>query len=140
MTARTDPKQSSVLEFFPYLHVRDASAAMDFYSSVFGAEEITRMQDPGGRIVHAEMRLGPITLMLADELPEYGILSPQSVGGTGTTLHLHVTDVDSLVAAAVARGGLVLRGPSDEPHGERQCRVRDPFGHEWLLGHDLSKR
>ena len=139
MTSRTDTRQSGVLEVFPYLCVRDASAAMDFYSTVFGAEEITRMQVPGGRVVHGEMRLGPITLMLADEHPEYGILSPQSVGGTGTTLHLHVTDVDSMVAAAFARGGVVLRGPSDEPHGERQCRFRDPFGHEWLLGHDLRK-
>ena len=136
MTAKADVRSSRVLEVFPYLCVRNASAAMDFYAAVFGAEEITRMED-GGRIVHAEMRLGPITLMLADELPEYGIVSPQSVGGTGTTLHLHVSDVDSMVAMAVARGAVVLRGPSDEPHGERQCRLRDPFGHEWLLGHDL---
>ena len=81
-----------------------------------------------------------MTLMLADEFPELGIISPLTVGGTGTTLHLHVTDVDTMVANAVAAGATVLRGPRDEDHGERRCRFRDPFGHEWLLGHDLAQR
>jgi uncharacterized glyoxalase superfamily protein PhnB len=80
MTAKAHAAPSPILDVFPYLCVRGAPAAIDFYVAVFGAEEITRLQESGGRIVHAELRFGPVTLMLADELPEYGIVSPQTVG------------------------------------------------------------
>ena len=76
--------------------------------------------------------------MLVDEHPEYGIRSPLAFGGTGTTLHLHVNDVDELTARARDAGAVVLREPADQGHGERQSRLRDPFGHEWLLGHELE--
>ncbi|HEX7242532.1 MAG TPA: VOC family protein [Longimicrobiaceae bacterium] len=125
-------------EVFCYLCVRDAAAALDFYARVFGAEESFRLTGPGGRIAHAELRLGPATVMLAGEFPEHGILSPLSLGGTGTTLHLHVDDVDELAARAAAAGATILRPPADQAHGERQCRLRDPFGHEWLLGHPIG--
>src|SRR5262245_22071524 len=99
------------------------------------------MADPGkGRIGHAELRIGPMTIMLADEYPELGILSPLAHGGTGTTLHLHVDDVDALAADALRAGATMVRPPTDYDHGERQCRIRDPFGHEWLLGHDLGQK
>ena len=98
------------------------------------------MADPDGRrIGHAELRLGPITVMLADEYPELGILSPAAFGGTGMTLHLHVDDVDALAERALRAGATMVREPADYNHGERQCRVRDPFGHEWLLGHEIGK-
>jgi PhnB protein len=131
----------AIREVYPYLIVRGAAAAIDFYREVFGAEEILRMPDPDGRrIGHAELRLGPITIMLADEYPELGILSPAAFGGTGMTLHLHVEDVDSLAERALRAGATMVREPTDYDHGERQCRVRDPFGHEWLLGHDIAAR
>ena len=76
--------------------------------------------------------------MLVDEHPEYGIRGPLAFGGTGTTIHLHVDDVDTLTARARAAGATVLREPTDYGHGERQSRLRDPFGHEWLLGHELE--
>jgi uncharacterized glyoxalase superfamily protein PhnB len=131
----------TIREVYPYLIVRGATAAIEFYRTVFGAEETLRMPDPGGdRIGHAELKLGPITIMLADEHPALGILSPAAFGGTGMTLHLHVDDVDSLAGRAVRAGATMVRQPADYDHGERQCRVRDPFGHEWLLGHDLATR
>lgn len=135
-TETTDPA-SSVHEVYPYLCVRGAAAAIDFYERVFGAREIQRLTDLTGRIAHAELRLGPTTLMLADEHPEYGIYSPLAFGGTGLTLHLHVDNLDVLAQRAAAAGAVVLREPADQAHGERQCRLRDPFGHEWLLGHPI---
>lgn len=96
------------------------------------------MEMADGRIAHAEMRLGPATILLADEMPEAGFRSPLTLGGAGMRIHLHVGDVDSLVRRAVAAGATVLRAPTDEGHGERQALLRDPFGHEWLLGHPIA--
>jgi PhnB protein len=127
-----------IREVYPYLCVRNATAAIEFYTSVFGAEEVLRLTAADGRIAHAEIRLGPAVVMLVDEHPEYGIQSPLAFGGTGTTLHLHVDNVDTLTARAHEAGAVILREPADQGHGERQSRLRDPFGHEWLLGHELE--
>lgn len=132
------PDASSIHEVFIYLCVRGGAQAIDFYARVFGARETLRLREPGGRIGHAELRLGPATLMLADEHPEAGVLSPLAFGGTGTTIHLHVDDVDSLARRAAEAGAVILREPADQAHGERQCRLRDPYGHEWLLGHSIG--
>lgn len=138
MTER-DPQAPAgpIREFFPYLCVRGAAEAIAFYSRVFGAREGMRLTGPDGRVAHAQLELGPVTLMLADEHPEGGFLSPLSLGGTGTRLHLHVDDVDVLARRAVEAGAALLREPADQEHGERQCLLRDPFGHEWLLGHEI---
>ena len=125
-------------EFFVYLCVDDAPGAIDFYSRVFGAEETLRLQETGGRVGHAELRIGPAMVLLSDEHPELGIRSPRAFGGTGTAVHLHVDDVDRLARRAVEAGAEMVREPTDYAHGERQCRIRDPFGHEWLLGHSLE--
>jgi PhnB protein len=125
-------------EVYPYLCVRGGAAAIDFYVRVFGAQEIMRLAYPDGRIAHAELKFGPATLMLVDEHPDIGIRSPLAFGGTGTRIHLHVDDVDALTARAVEAGATVLLPPTDQGHGERQARVRDPFGHEWLLGHQIE--
>jgi PhnB protein len=130
----------AIHEVFPYLIVSDAAAAIEFYRTVFGAEETFRLPDPDGRrIGHAELTLGPVTIMLADEYPELGIRSPLAFGGSGLRLHLHVDDVDSLAQHAVLAGASMLMEPTDQSHGERQCRLRDPFGHEWLLGHQIGR-
>lgn len=128
------PGIPSIHEVFLYLVVRGGADALDFYTRVFGARETLRLQEPGGRVGHAELQLGPVTLMLADEHPEVGVLSPLAFGGTGCRIHLHVDDVDVLAARAVDAGAVIVFGPADQPHGERQCRLRDPWGHEWLLG------
>jgi uncharacterized glyoxalase superfamily protein PhnB len=124
----------AIREVYPYLCVHDGPGAIEFYSRVFGAVVGLRIDEPDGRVGHAELNFGPAVIMLADEFPELGILSPRTIGGTATTIHLHVDDVDSLAGTAAGAGAVILRGPQREGHGETQCRIRDPFGHEWLLG------
>lgn len=126
-------------EVFTYLHVHDGAGAIDFYTRVFGARETFRLHGDDGRVAHAELRLGPVMVMVSDEHPELGIRGPRGWGGSGTTIHLHVDDVDALTRRAEEAGATVLRPPADQPHGERQSRIRDPFGHEWLLGHPVGE-
>ncbi len=126
-------------EVYPFLHVRGGAAAIDFYKRVFGAQETLRLAYPDGRIAHAEVKLGRVTLLLADEHPDYGVLSPLAFGGTGSSIHLHVDNVDRLARRAIEAGATMVMEPADQGHGERQCRIRDPFGHEWLLGHGIER-
>ena len=125
---------TEISEVYPYLRVRDADAAIRFYQDAFGASELFRLQEPGGRIGHAEVRIGPSTVMLSDEYPEHGIKGPQTLGGTSFSLHLHVDDVDAAFQRAVQAGATVVRPLANQFYGERSGTVRDPFGHEWLLG------
>lgn len=126
-------------EVFPYLMVRDAQAAINFYQLAFGATELFRLVEPSGRIGHAELQLGPTVLMVCDEFPEYGMHGPQSDRFTGCTIHLHVDNADAMAERAAVAGATVLMPPTDQFHGERSCRLRDPFGHTWLLGHSIEK-
>jgi PhnB protein len=134
----TNETAPHIYEVYPHLHVRDGAAAIDFYRRIFGAEELMRLAYPDGRIAHSELKLGTVTILLADEHPEYGVQSPLAFGGTGSSIHLHVDDVDRLARRAMEAGAAMVRAPRDEAHGERQCRIRDPFGHEWLLGHQVE--
>lgn len=129
----------AIHEVFPYLRVRNAGAAIEFYKKVFGVTEKFRLTEPSGRIGHAELDFGSAVVMISEEYPEYGILGPQSIGGTGSSIHLHVDDCDALIARAVDAGASLVRKPQDQFYGERSGAVRDPFGHEWLIGHELEK-
>ncbi len=115
----------------PYLHVKGGARAIDFYRQAFGAEETLRLEEPGGRIGHAEIQIGGARIMLADEYPEHGILGPQSLGGTSVGLHLTVPDVDAVAERAVAAGAKLTRPLQDQFYGERTCKLEDPFGHVW---------
>ena len=117
----------------PYLCVDGAAAAIDFYSSVFGATERTRMPAPGGKIGHAELQIGDSVVMLADEFPEMNIRSPKAIGGTPVTLSVYVEDVDGVVERAVAEGATALRPVEDEFYGDRSGQFEDPFGHRWSV-------
>jgi PhnB protein len=128
------PGPQTAIPLTPYLCVRDAAAAIGFYQRVFGAEEVYRLSEPGGRIGHAELRLGAARLMLSDEYPEHGVLGPLSVGGAPVSLHLEVADVDAVVARAVAAGAKLDRPVQDQFYGERTAKLVDPFGHLWHLG------
>ena len=126
----------------PYLGIRGAAAALDFYKKAFGARELLRMQAPGGKIGHAEVKIGDSIVMLADEFPEMGFLGPQSHGGTSVNLHLYVKNVDSVVAQAIAAGAKIVRPVKDEFYGDRAGMVEDPFGHRWYVAthkEELSK-
>ena len=135
----TTDRTYAVHEVYPYLRVRDAGRALDFYKQAFGAEELFRLTEPGGRIGHAEIKIGGTTLMLADEYPEMNIVGPQTLGGTSFSIHLHVDNADAWIERAVTAGATVLRPAADAFYGERSGSVRDPFGHEWLLGHQVEE-
>ena len=117
----------------PYLIVRDAARAIEFYERALGAVEMFRMAEPGGRIGHAELRIGDCIAMLADEFPEVGAVSPQTLGGPGVTFLLYVENVDEAFARALAAGGRQLRPLKDQFYGDRSGSFEDPFGHHWTL-------
>lgn len=117
----------------PYLCVDGAAAAIDFYSSVFGAKERTRMPAPNGRIGHAELQFGDSVVMLSDEIPEIGNRGPKSVGGTPVTLSVYVEDVDEVFVRALAAGATEVRPVQTEFYGDRMGLLEDPFGHRWSV-------
>lgn len=129
----------SIHEVFPYLRVNGAADAIAFYASAFGAVETMRLVEPSGRIGHAQLNLGPIVLMLSEAYPEYGLLAPEAGKVLGASIHLHVDDCDALAARAIAAGATMQMPPTDQFYGERSCRVSDPFGHQWLIGHEIEK-
>jgi PhnB protein len=116
-----------------YLVVKGAARALDFYTRVFGAKELYRLTEPSGKVGHAELALGGSRLMLADEYPDFGALSPITVGGSPVSMHLYVDDVDALVKRAEDAGATLLRPVKDEFFGDRTAMVVDPFGHKWHL-------
>jgi PhnB protein len=118
----------------PHIVVRNAARAAGFYREAFGAEEVSRVPVPDGRLMPVELRLGGGGLHLADEFPEMGVLAPPSIGGTAVVLALETDDVDAAFARAVAAGAEARLAPQDMFWGERQAQVEDPFGHRWSLG------
>lgn len=128
----------AIHEVFPYLRVRDAQAAIAFYQQAFGAGELFRLTEPSGRVGHAELKFGSFTVMVSDEFPEYGIRGPDGESGTGSSVHLHVEDVDAMTRRAEQAGAQVLMQPTDMFYGERTSKLRDPFGHEWMLGSHIE--
>jgi len=129
---------NQIHEAFPYLRMRGCAAAIEFYQRAFGAVEDFRLVEPGGRIGHAQLKLGAFTVMLSDEYPEYDIQGPGAFGGTGSSVHLHVEDVDAMTKQAVDAGATLIMEPKDQFYGERASKVLDPFGHEWLLGSHIE--
>lgn len=115
----------------PYLIVDGAVAAIDFYTSVFGATERMRMPGPNGRIGHAELQIGDSVIMLADENPEMAIRGPKTIGGTPVTLHVYVEDSDAAFERALNTGAKSLRPVENQFYGDRSGQFEDPFGHKW---------
>jgi PhnB protein len=118
----------------PFMTVRDAARAIEFYKQAFGAKERGVMKGPEGKVMHAELVIGDSIIMLADEFPEFGSLSPQSTGGSGTGLHIYIEDVDSAFDRAVKAGATVEMPVADMFWGDRYGKLRDPFGHKWSIG------
>jgi PhnB protein len=127
---RNDRKRQALT---PYLIVKDAARAIEFYTRAFGAEEVLRVDGPDGRVGHAEIRIGDSFVMLADEHPDFGALSPISVGGSPVNLHLYVDDVDRVVERAASAGAVILRPVKNEFYGDRTGMIVDPSGHRWHL-------
>jgi PhnB protein len=116
-----------------HIIVADATRAAEWYTSVLGAEERSRITLPDGRLIHLELWFGPSAVMVADEFPEHDALSPKTTGCTSAVLYLQTTDVDSLWARALDGGAEVLRPLNDSFWGEREGQMIDPFGHRWGL-------
>lgn len=117
----------------PYLAIRDAAKAIEFYKQAFGAQERYRMPGPDGKLMHAELQIGDSTVMLSDEFPEMGAVSPQSLNGTTVGIFLCVEDVDAVFKKAVGSGAKVLMPVADMFWGDRFGKVADPFGHQWQI-------
>lgn len=117
----------------PYLIVSNAANALEFYQRAFGATETMRLNGPAGKIMHAEIRLGDSTIMLADEFPEMQAVSPTTLKGTAGSLMVYVDDVDRRFQQAVDAGATVKRAVQDQFYGDRSGTLIDPFGHVWTL-------
>lgn len=117
----------------PYLIVRGGSDAIEFYRKAFGAVELFRMPAPGGKIGHAEIKIGDSPVMLADEHPDMGYNGPQTIGGSPVSLMIYIEDVDTVFNRAVEAGATVKEALTDKFYGDRTGTVTDPFGHIWHL-------
>ena len=117
----------------PYLVISGAADAIEFYKKAFGAIETIRMPGPGGRIMHAEVKIGNSMLMLSDENPERGYMSPKSRGGATSSVMLYTDDVDAVFKKAVAAGAKTDTPPTDMFWGDRMANITDPYGHSWAI-------
>ena len=117
----------------PYLILKDAAAAIEFYKKALGAVELFRMEAPGGKIGHAEIKIGDSHVMLADEYPDMGYRGPESLGGTSVHLMIYVDDVDNAYPQAIAAGGKEIRPLQTQFYGDRSGTLTDPFGHQWTI-------
>jgi len=117
----------------PYLIVDGAAAALDYYKKAFGAEERMRHGGPGGKIMHAEIAIGGSVVMLADEFPQMGAVSPKTLKGTPSGICLYVRDCDAVFDRAVAAGGKIERPLANQFYGDRSGTLIDPFGHKWTV-------
>lgn len=117
----------------PYLIVKGAAAALEFYTEALGAQELVRMADASGKVGHAEMKIGDSPFMLADEFPEMGAVAPPAGGGHSVSFLVYVPDVDAAFARALAAGAKAVRPVQDQFYGDRSGTLEDPFGHQWTL-------
>ena len=133
MGTKTNYKPAGYHTLTPYLIVNGAAKAIEFYKNAFGATEVMRIGSPGGKIGHAEMKIGDSTIMLADEFPEMDARGPQTIGGTPVGLAVYFEDADAVTARAVSAGAKVLRPLQDQFYGDRSATIADPFGHKWTI-------
>lgn len=127
-----------IKEMFAYICVKDADKAIEFYKEAFGAKEKLRLNDPSGRIGHAELQFGDALLMFSDEFPEYGASGPDESGGRYFQLYIHVDNCDEFIQRAVKMGSKIVHEIKDHFYGERSGTIMDPFGHRWNIGHHLE--
>jgi len=129
----TNPIPQGMHTITPHLVCAGAANAIEFYKKAFGATEQGRMPGPDGRLMHAAVKIGDSTVMLVDEMPEWGALGPKALKGSPVTIHLYVDDVDSVVARAVKAGAKVTMEVADQFWGDRYGKLEDPFGHHWSV-------
>lgn len=138
---QTTPIPPRFASAIPYLNVTDGERAISFYARAFGASLEARFPRPGGKLGHAEMRIGDALFMFRDEYPELGFLSPATVGGAPLNILVYVEDVHAFVERAVAAGARVIRPVEEQFHGDLMATLEDPFGYSWFFAthvEDLS--
>jgi PhnB protein len=131
--AKVKPIPDGYHSVTPYLFIKGAADAIDYYKNVFGAKERMRMPGPNGRVMHAELQIGDSVVMLADENLEIGAKSPKTLGGTSSSLHIYFENVDNIAEKAVSSGAKLVRPVKDEFYGDRTGTIVDPFGHMWSI-------
>jgi PhnB protein len=131
------PETSPVRSMSFYICIAGASAALDFYREAFGAKELMRLTEPDGKVGHAEIQIGDAVLSISDEYPDYGVLSPKTIGGSSVKIHLNVTDVDAFAERAIKAGATLVRPIEDQFYGDRSGQITDPFGYTWIIATHL---
>lgn len=139
MTDRVEPTPSEYSGVTPYLVVRDAPKAIEFYQTVFGAEERLRLAAPDGSIGHAELRIAGGVVMLADEVPDMDIKAPPTIGGSSVGLMIYVDDADAVFEAALSAGATQFKPMCDQFYGDRCGTIDDPFGHRWTIASRIEE-
>jgi PhnB protein len=138
MASKVKPIPEGYHNVTPYLVIKGAAAAIDFYKQVFGAVEVMRMPQPDGRVGHAELKFGDSHVMLADEFPELDVVGPRTLGNSPVGLLLYVDNVDKTVERALALGAKLKKPIQDQPYGDRNGTIEDPFGHKWTVAVHLE--
>ena len=138
MGMKPNPIREGFHTVTPSLNILGAAEAIDFYKRAFNAVESERMNGPDGKIVHAELKIGNSMIFLCDENPEWGCLSPKTIGGSPVSLSLYVEDVDALVHQAVAAGATLEYPLTNQPWGDRSAMVRDPYGFRWGINSHIE--
>jgi uncharacterized glyoxalase superfamily protein PhnB len=133
MPEKVEAVPSAFHTLTPHLTVRNAAEAIEFYKKALGAELVRASHMPDGKVIHATLKIGDSMLMLNDEFPEFGALSPLSSGGAGVTIHLYTENVDRAFERVVAAGAQVRMPLMDQFWGDRYGVVADPYGHSWSL-------
>jgi PhnB protein len=133
MPKSVKPIPSDTGQVTPYLVVRDATSAIDFYKRVFGATEVIRIVDPNGKIGHADLKIGDAHLMLSDEFPEMDANGPEVFGGSPVMIHVYVEDVDEVAARAQKAGARFAKPVENQFYGDRGGKFTDPFGQLWWI-------
>lgn len=135
--AKVRPIPDGMHSVTPHLICAGAADAIEFYKKAFDAVDLGRLPGPKGRLMHAAIRIGDSTVMLVDEMPEWGAFGPKSLKGSPVTIHLYVHDVDAFVTRAVAAGAKITMPLDDMFWGDRYCKLEDPFGHHWSVATHL---
>jgi PhnB protein len=131
--AKVNPIPEGYHSVTPYLSIKGAAAAIDYYKEAFGATELFRMAGPDGKIGHAEIKIGNSPIMLADEFPEMEFVSPQTLGGSPIGLMIYVDDVDTMFQRAISKGAKEIKPLQNQFYGDRSGTLKDPFGHVWTV-------
>lgn len=133
MAGKINPVPEGFHTLSPHIVVENASGAIDFYKKAFAAKEIMRMPEPGGKVMHAELKIGDSILMMCEACPESGATAPTKAGGSGVTLHLYVADADAAMQRAADAGATITMPAQDMFWGDRFGQLTDPFGHAWSI-------